>query len=78
MTNNNEEDKEIENRLNKRIKAMGSIKNILKAKEVSRGAKITMDIHNALTRYPYNIFSLTRKKEKKMEVWGRQMLTSIF
>lgn len=80
VTNKNEEDKEIEKRIIKGSKAMGTMKRMLKSKEVSRAAKVR--IYRTVIRptvvYGCEAWVLTKKNEMKLEVWERKMLRNIF
>ena len=80
ISNNSEEDREIENRISKATKAMGSLKNIIRSKNISQAAKIR--IYRTVIRptavYGCETWVLTNKNQTEVERWERKMLRAIF
>ena len=80
VTHNNDEDKEIEKRLSRGSRAVGSLRRLLKSKEVSRAAKIRMyrTIIRPTVVYGCETWIMTKKNENRLAVWERKILRGIF
>ncbi|XP_072389662.1 uncharacterized protein [Diabrotica undecimpunctata] len=80
ITNKGDEEKEIEKRILKVSRAIGSLNNILKAKNACRAAKI--QIYETVIRpvavYACEIWTMNKKDEMKIEICERKVLRKIF
>lgn len=80
MTNNGEEGKEIEKRISKGSKATGMLTEMLKAKNISRAAKIRayQTIIRPSVTYACEAWTMNKNYEEKLERWERKNLRKIF
>jgi hypothetical protein len=76
----NYEEPEIDKRMSKGNKAMGSLQRVLTSREISGAAKIR--IYRTMVRpamaYGCETWVLTKKSEIKLKAWERKMLRKIF
>jgi hypothetical protein len=76
----NDEEPEIDKRMSKGSKAMGSLNRMITSREISREAKIW--IYRTVVRpavvYGCETWVLTKNSEIKLEAWERKMLRKIF
>jgi hypothetical protein len=76
----NDEEPEIDKRMSKGSKAMGSLNRMITSREISREAKIR--IYRTVVRpavvYGCETWVLTKNSEIKLEAWERKMLRKIF
>lgn len=80
MTNKNEEEVEINRRVMKGSKAVGTLSKLWKSKDLSRAAKVR--IYRTVIRptvlYGCETWVLTKKEELKLDIWERKILRKIF
>lgn len=80
LTNNNNEQPEIEKRIGRGCRAAGIMKELFKSKNVSLGAKLR--IYNTVicpaVLYGCELWVLNQQEANKLEIWERRILRGIF
>ncbi|XP_063924579.1 uncharacterized protein LOC135138530 [Zophobas morio] len=80
ITNKNEMNEEIEERIAKANKSVGRLNRFLRSKNVTRRTK--KQVYKTIVRptvlYASETWTLTNEKEQKLEVWERKILRKIY